>query len=86
MKKTYFLLFGIIVYCAFQSVNAQQIDRIQRGQRGYTPPPKISNKTYIELKDPYKETLHNLSCLRFFAKHPIKLCFGRESIFYTNGK
>ncbi len=56
MKKTYFLLFGIIIYCAFQSVNAQQIDRIQRGQRGYTPPPKISNRTYIELKDPYKET------------------------------
>lgn len=56
MKKTYFLFLGLLICCTFQALNAQQIDGIQRGQRGYVPPPKQSFKTYIELKDPYKET------------------------------
>lgn len=45
-----------MIYCTFQALNAQQIDGIQRGQRGYVPPPKQSFKTYFELKDPYEET------------------------------
>ena len=56
MKKTFFIFSGIIICCTFQTINAQQIDRIQRGQRGYTPPPKVSYETYIELKDPYEAT------------------------------
>lgn len=56
MKRTYFLFLGIIICCTFQAINAQQVDRIQRGQRGYTPPPKVNYETYIELKDPYEAT------------------------------
>ena len=56
MKKAYFLFLGILICCVFQTVNAQQVDRIQRGQRGYTPPPKVNHETYIELKDPYEAT------------------------------
>lgn len=56
MKRTYFLFLGIIICCTFQAINAQQADRIQRGQRGYTPPPKVNYETYIELKDPYEAT------------------------------
>ncbi|RLD29150.1 MAG: hypothetical protein DRI75_04325 [Bacteroidetes bacterium] len=55
MKKIYFFLLGIVISCAFQTINAQQIDRIQRGQRGYVPPARLSNETYIETKDPYRE-------------------------------
>ncbi len=56
MKRTYFVFIGILLCCIFQTINAQQVDRIQRGQRGYTPPPKVSYGAYIELKDPYEET------------------------------
>ncbi len=56
MKRTYFLFLGIIICCTFQAINAQQADRIQRGQRGYTPPPKVNYETYLELKDPYEAT------------------------------
>lgn len=67
MKKTFFIFSGIIICCTFQTINAQQIDRIQRGQRGYTPPPKVSYETYIELKDPYEETNIILAkCIKAF--------------------
>lgn len=48
----------LIILCLLFSVGtskAQQIDRIQRGQRGYVPPPKQTLNTYIELKDPHHE-------------------------------
>ena len=45
----FFFLVGTTTY-------AQQADRIQRGQRGYVPPPKYSNKTFIELHDVEVET------------------------------
>ena len=35
---------------------AQQPNRIQRGQRGYIPPPKYSNSAFIDLKEPQEET------------------------------
>ena len=67
MKRTYFLFLGIIICCTFQAINAQQVDRIQRGQRGYTPPPKQNYETFIELKDPYEETNIILAkCIKAF--------------------
>ncbi len=54
MKTTYFLLafvFGFV----FQSAMAQQPGGMVRGSRGYIPPPKHLNRTYIELKDPQEE-------------------------------
>jgi hypothetical protein len=54
MKKG-FLLVIIGLSLSFQFVNAQQVNRIQRGQRGYVPPPVDNTTTYVELKDPYKE-------------------------------
>lgn len=56
MKRIYFLFLGVLLISSFQAINAQQADRIQRGQRGYTPPPNVNYETYIELKDPYEET------------------------------
>lgn len=55
MKSTfiYFLLVGFIFMSS--EVYAQQADQIQRGQRGYVPPPKISTSTYIEIKDPHEQ-------------------------------
>lgn len=37
------------------SAHAQQADRIQRGQRGYVPPSKITYEAYIEIKEPQVE-------------------------------
>ncbi|MCH7524637.1 MAG: hypothetical protein IIC74_06420 [Bacteroidetes bacterium] len=67
MKKTFLVFLGIFICCIFQPISAQQVDRIQRGQRGYTPPPKVSYETYIELKDPYEETNIILAkCIKAF--------------------
>jgi len=54
MKKSFLLvIFGLSL--SFQFVNAQQVNGIQRGQRGYVPPPVNNTTTYIELKNPYEE-------------------------------
>jgi len=45
------LVFGLVIQLSF----AQQVDRIIRGQRGYVPPPKYNNNTFIELKDLQEE-------------------------------
>ena len=45
----------VLFFIGMQSSFAQQADRIQRGQRGYVPPPKYSKGTYIEIKDPQQE-------------------------------
>jgi hypothetical protein len=46
----------LIVLGVFLNVGyAQQADQIQRGQRGYSPPMKLNDETYIELVDPYDE-------------------------------
>ncbi len=34
---------------------AQNLGQIQRGQRGYTPPPRYNTKAFIELKDVEQE-------------------------------
>lgn len=52
MKKIGLLIiFGALFNFGF----AQQVDRIQRGQRGYTPPIIYNEETFIELVDPYDE-------------------------------
>jgi len=57
MKKS-FLLFFIVVFCvSFQHLEAQQMRRIQPGQRGYVPPPKPPSEPYVELIDPYEQTI-----------------------------
>lgn len=46
----------LIVLGVFLNVGyAQQADQIQRGQRGYSPPMKLNDETYIELVDPFDE-------------------------------
>lgn len=37
------------------SISAQNMGRVQRGQRGYVPPPVDNTKTYIELKEVNEE-------------------------------
>ena len=67
MKNTFLVFLGIFICCIFQPISAQQVDRIQRGQRGYTPPPKQNYETFIELKDPYEETNIILAkCIKAF--------------------
>lgn len=51
MKKVLIAIIVTIVYFPFQESNAQQANRVQRGQRGYTPPPKADGAAFIELKD-----------------------------------
>ena len=54
MKRTIVVaLFGFLVFSF--TANAQQVDRIQRGQRGYVPPPKVTYGAYIEIKEPQVE-------------------------------
>ena len=48
------LVFGFIL--SFQFMNAQNLNQIQRGQRGYVPQSNFSTGTYIEKVDPYKTT------------------------------
>tara|TARA_Y100001954_G_scaffold216021_1_gene246825 strand:- start:341 stop:784 length:444 start_codon:yes stop_codon:yes gene_type:complete len=47
------VLFGILV-CSY-NVFAQQLYGIQRGQRGYIPPPKFEASSYISTIDAYDE-------------------------------
>ena len=56
MKKVFILFFGILICCSVEGLNAQQLGRAQRGQRGYTPAPRQITEKFIELKDPYEET------------------------------
>ncbi|MBT8271146.1 MAG: hypothetical protein HKO90_11405 [Flavobacteriaceae bacterium] len=55
MMKKAFLSLGFILIGSFL-VHAQQVDNVQRGQRGYVPPIRYNQSTYIELKDPLEET------------------------------
>ena len=54
MKKLGLLIvLGVLSSAGFAQ---QQLNQIQRGQRGYSPPPLIMNEeTYSELVDPYDE-------------------------------
>lgn len=45
----------IILLSVINLSNAQQANRIQRGQRGYTPPPKLNTNAFIEVKDVQQE-------------------------------
>ena len=45
----------LFISMSFHAVQAQQADRVQRGQRGYTPPSNQVQTTYIELYDPHYE-------------------------------
>lgn len=55
MDKRLFL-YLILVCFSSTFLMAQQPTVVQRGQRGYVPPPKYKTSTFIELKDPQKET------------------------------
>ncbi|MBT8253100.1 MAG: hypothetical protein HKN00_09135 [Flavobacteriaceae bacterium] len=59
----------IIMACALTgSTFAQQIGNVQRGQRGYAPSIQYNESTYIEIKDPVKESQRILEkCLEVFA-------------------
>lgn len=54
MKKQ--IVLSCFLICSVFLINAQNVNRIQRGQRGYVPPPKYSMSTFIELKDPVEHT------------------------------
>jgi len=54
MKKR--IVLSCLLICTVFMISAQNVNRIQRGQRGYTPPPKYSMSTFIELKDPVEHT------------------------------
>jgi len=45
----------IILIGGIHLSNAQQANRIQRGQRGYTPPPRLNTNAFIEVKDVQQE-------------------------------
>lgn len=60
MKKKVLFLFFVCCISA-QPIFSQQADNVQRGQRGYVPPPRYVGGTYIELKDPQKESALILS-------------------------
>ena len=51
MKKIVLFVFLI---CGFNSI-AQQVYGVQRGQRGYIPPPKYEASAYINTVDAYEE-------------------------------
>ena len=55
MKKKVIFLFFVCCISA-QPMFSQQADHIQRGQRGYVPPPRYIGGTYIDLKDPQEES------------------------------
>jgi len=56
MKKVFLLILIAFISLTFQYSNAQQVNTIQRGQRGYTPPQKNSyNSAHVELIDPHNE-------------------------------
>jgi len=55
MKKKVIFLFFVCCFSA-QPMFSQQADHIQRGQRGYVPPPRYIGGTYIDLKDPQEES------------------------------
>lgn len=62
------VFFVLILIASTQLGIAQQADRVQRGQRGYIPPPKYSSSTYIELKDVEEETNRIVEkCIEEFA-------------------
>ncbi len=47
------MLFAFSTYAVF----GQQQDRVQRGQRGYVPPPKFDTSASISLKEPHEEAV-----------------------------
>ena len=55
MKKIFLMSLFVLVGMSFHHTNAQQANRVLRGQRGYTPPPKADGSAFIELKDPHYE-------------------------------
>jgi hypothetical protein len=55
MKKLQLFCLIILTSLTFQSIDAQQAGRIQRGQRGYVPPPRPQGTAIIQPKDVNKE-------------------------------
>ena len=53
MKKILLFLFLGSLYG--NDIIAQQVNQIQRGQRGYVPQMRLNEDTYIDLVDPYEE-------------------------------
>ena len=51
MKKV--ILFILLLYSS--NIFAQQVYGVQRGQRGYIPPPKYEASVYITTLNPYEE-------------------------------
>ena len=47
------ILFTLLIFSS--NIFAQQVYGIQRGQRGYIPPPKYEASVYITTLDPYEE-------------------------------
>ena len=56
MKRLQLILLVAIMTFSGQLITAQQADRIQRGMRGYTPPPRLQQGTYIDTLDPQEQT------------------------------
>lgn len=64
--KTQILLTAFLVLVT--AISAQNMGRVQRGQRGYTPPPVDNTKTYIELKEVHEEVSKMLPvCVNEFS-------------------
>lgn len=56
MKRLQLILLVAIMTFSGQLIHSQQADRIQRGMRGYTPPPRLQQGTYIDTQDPQEQT------------------------------
>ena len=61
------LILFVVFLISFTNVVSQQVYGVQRGQRGYIPPPKYEPSVYITTIDPYEELNKTLpKCIEIF--------------------
>ncbi|MAQ00394.1 MAG: hypothetical protein CMC51_06280 [Flavobacteriaceae bacterium] len=61
------LILFVVFLISFTNVVSQQVYGVQRGQRGYIPPPKYEPSVYITTIDPYEELNKILpKCIEIF--------------------
>ena len=58
----------LLAILSFSSSFSQQVYGVQRGQRGYIPPPKFEASVYVTTIDAYKELEKTLpKCIEKFS-------------------